>query len=87
MDILKNVREKSSDLSKLNSKYAPNVYQYFIKMYFNKYEETEIGDLHHIPNLFVLYNKYDNTITYNGRIFNIYKKTKKAIENNFTIYK
>ena len=24
---------------------------------------------------------------YNGRVFNIYKKTKKAIENNFTIFK
>ena len=41
----------------------------------------------HFPNLFVLYNKHDKTITYNRRTFNIYKKTKKAIENIFTIHK
>ena len=56
-------------------------------MYFNNYEEIELGELHLIPNLFVLYNKHDKTINYNGRSFNIYKKTKKAIENNFTMNK
>ena len=38
-------------------------------MYFNIYEEIELGELHRIPNLFVLYNKHDETITRNP--FNI----------------
>ena len=52
-------------------KYVPNDYKDFIKMYFNKYEEIELGELHRIPNLFVLYNKHYKTNTRNP--FNIPK--------------
>ena len=40
-------------------------------MHLNIYEEDDIGDLYRIPNLFVLYNKSDKTITYNGKNFKI----------------
>ena len=51
--------------------FIPKEYHDFIKMYLNIYKEDDIGDLHRIPNLFVLYNKSDKTISYNGKNFKI----------------
>ena len=44
----------------------------FLEMYFQKYKDDN-SNLYRLPNLFVLYNKIDNTIFYNGRQFNFYK--------------
>ncbi len=54
-------------------------------MHFQKlYDET--SNLFRLPNLFILYNKIDKTIFYGGRQF-LYKQAKKAIENNYQIFK
>lgn len=60
--------------------------QPFIKMYFNIYKEHDIGKLHRLQNLFVLYNIIDKTIIYNGRKLYLFKQIKKSIENNFLIF-
>ena len=54
-------------------------------MYFQKFKD-ETSKLFRLPNLFVLYYKIDKPSIYNGRQLNMYKQTKKSIENNFNLF-
>ena len=51
------IKKKNIDLNEINFnnikykeviKYVPKTFHDFIKMYFNKYEELKLGELHHI---------------------------------------
>ena len=55
-------------------------------MHLNLYNSKTPG-LKQLPNLFFLYNTIEQTITYNGRLFNRYKNTKISKEKKYKLFR
>ena len=66
-------------------KLVPPENKIYLEIYLNIYT-NETLDLIQLPNLFVLYNPTEQTITYNGSTFYRYEETKSSKENNYTLF-